>query len=177
MQFYVFWGKYLLQVKWMNMIVLILRLYDFKRLAAYWWKVSICLNWMFKVFLITAKNKETNLKKRFFLSFQWMRKLRISKIDRVNVVYFFLGFEVCPPPHLSPSKYVYPTVDIIFIPIIYNIINAVYINRYICSLLKGCYYIEHRLSTSTWTLFFCRKSCSFYQKLSFFREQKKINLR
>lgn len=62
---------------------------------------------------------------------------------------FFLGFEVCPPPHLSPSKYVYPTVDIIFIPIIYNIINAVYINRYICSLLKGCYYIEHRLSTST----------------------------
>lgn len=104
---------------------------------------------MFKVFFNNSKEQRNKLKKKFFLSFQWMRKLRISKIDRVNVVYFFLGFEVCPPPHLSPSKYVYPTVDIIFIPIIYNIINVVYINRYICSLLKGCYYIEHRLSTST----------------------------
>lgn len=87
--------------------------------------------------------------------------------------FFFRDFEVCSPPHLSPSKYVYPFVDIIFITIIYNIINAVCINRYICSLLKGCYDIEHHLSTSTWTLLFCRKSCSFYQKLSCFREQKK----
>lgn len=65
-----------------------------------------------------------------------MRKLRLSKKDRVNVVGFFRDFEVCPPPHLSPSKYVYPFVDIIFITIIYNIINDVCINRYIYSLFS-----------------------------------------
>lgn len=106
-----------------------------------------------------------------------MRKLRLSKIDRVNVVVFFVVLKYVHHPHLSPSKYVFPFVDIIFITIIYNIINAVCINRYLCSLLKCCYDIEHRLSTSTWTLLFCRRSCSFYQKLSFFREQKKNKLK
>lgn len=121
-----------------------------------------------------SKEQRNKLKKEGFLSFQWVRKLRLSKINRVNVVVFFVVLKYVHHPHLSPSKYVFPFVDIIFITIIYNIINAVCVNRYICSLLKCCYDIEHRLNTSTWTLLFCRRSCSFYQKLSFFREQNKI---
>lgn len=77
-----------------------------------------------------------------------MRKLCILKIDRVNVVYFFFGFEVCLLFYFFFLKYVYFIVDIIFILIIYNIINVVYINRYICFFFKGCYYIEYCFSIS-----------------------------
>lgn len=96
-----------------------------------------------------SKGQRNKFKTEAFFKFSMGEEITISKIDRVNVVVFFRDFEVCSPPHLSPSKYVYPFVDIIFITIIYNIINAVCINRYICSLLKGCYDIEHHLSTST----------------------------
>lgn len=92
LQFYVFWGKYSLQVKWMSMIVLILRLYDFKRLAAYWWKVSICLKWMFKVFLITAKNKETHFKKKVFFKLSMDEKITHLENRQSQCCAFFSWF-------------------------------------------------------------------------------------